>query len=397
MIFGLNAVDLIILALALVVGYTGWIHGFVVGLLSFAGFVGGAAAGLFLVPILLGGFEPGLGVAILAALLVLAVASIGQGLLSWAGGWVRSKVSSRPARHVDAAGGAVLGIAGLLVAAWAVGLAISTAAIPYASQSVRESAILSTVDGAVPVSPDSVRRTFRDVVVAGGFPEVVAPWVPEPIEEVGAPDGNLHREAGVQEASSSVVKITGRASACSRVLTGSGFVVTDERVVTNAHVVAGVREPVVTFPDGDPLAATVVAFDPDTDLAVLAVPDLPLDALGLADTDPEQGADAVVLGYPDQRPLTATPVRVRSQDRFEGRDIYGDQTVVRDVLALRGEVRPGNSGGPLVTTDGSVVGAVFAASLTDPDTGYALSLDEVRPAVEGAADATEAVSTGGCV
>jgi hypothetical protein len=94
MIFGLNAVDLVLIVLAIVVGYTGWVHGFVVGLLSFAGFVGGAIAGLLLVPLLLGGFEPGLGVSILAALLVLAVASIGQGLLAWAGGWVRSKVSA---------------------------------------------------------------------------------------------------------------------------------------------------------------------------------------------------------------------------------------------------------------------------------------------------------------
>jgi hypothetical protein len=98
-ILGLNAVDFIIIALAVVVGYTGWIHGFVVGLLSFAGFVGGAVAGLLLVPLVLGGFEPGLGVSVLAVLLVLGIASIGQGLLSWAGGWVRSKVSARPARR----------------------------------------------------------------------------------------------------------------------------------------------------------------------------------------------------------------------------------------------------------------------------------------------------------
>ncbi|AYY11778.1 serine protease [Actinobacteria bacterium YIM 96077] len=396
MIFGLNAVDFIIIALAIVVGYTGWVHGFVVGLLSFAGFVGGAVAGLLLVPVLLGSLEPGLGVSILAALLVLAVASIGQGVLAWTGGWVRSKVSSQPARHVDAAGGAALGIIGLLLAAWALGLALSTAAIPYASQGIRESAILRTVDDAVPVSPDNLRDAFQDVVIAEGFPEVVAPWVPEPIGEVEAPDGNLHRDPDIQKAAESVVHITGRAPECSRVLSGSGFVVAPERVMTNAHVVAGVNEPVVTFADGDPLAARVVDFDSDIDLAVLAVPDLPHEPLDLADGAPGTGVDAVVVGYPGSGPLTATPVRVRGQHELVGRDIYGDGSVTRDVLGLRGEVRPGNSGGPLVSTDGTVYGTIFAASLTDPSTGYALSDTEVRPMAESAADATDPVPTGSC-
>jgi S1-C subfamily serine protease len=395
-ILGLNAVDFIIIALAVVVGYTGWIHGFVVGLLSFAGFVGGAVAGLLLVPLVLGGFEPGLGVSVLAVLLVLGIASIGQGLLSWAGGWVRSKVSARPARHVDAGGGAVLAIVGLLVAAWAVGLAISTAAIPHASKAVRESAILRTVHDVVPVSPDRLREAFRDVVIAGGFPEVVAPWVSEPIQEVEAPSGTLHRNPEIRAASGSVIKITGRAPACSRVLEGSGFVVAPERVMTNAHVVAGVPEPVVTFPDGDPLAAEVVLFDPDTDLAVLAVPDLAQEPLELAEESPSNGDDAAAIGYPGRDPLTVSPVRVRGQHELLGRDIYGEDTVSRDVLSLRGSVRPGNSGGPLVSDDGTVYGVIFAASLTDPNTGYALTLNEIEQFASQAPDATDAVSTGRC-
>lgn len=396
MIFGLNAVDLIIIALAVVVGYTGWVHGFVVGLLSFAGFVGGAAGGLLLVPVLLGGFEPGLGVSVLAVLLVLGIASIGQGLLSWAGGWVRSKVSSRPARHVDAGGGAVLAIVGLLLAAWACGLAISSAAIPYASKGVRESAILRTVDDVVPISPDALRDAWEDVVVAGGFPEVVAPWVPEPIEEVAPPAGSLNRDPEVRQATTSVIKIAGRANSCSRVLEGSGFVVAPERVMTNAHVVAGVDEPVITFPDGEPMAAQVVLFDAETDVAVLAVPGLPLDPLRLADNRPGTGDDAVVIGYPGRDPLSTTSVRVRGEHELLGRDIYGDDQVTREVVALRGSVRPGNSGGPLVNMYGRVNGLIFAASLTDPDTGYALALSEIREVASQAGEASEPVDTGRC-
>ncbi|WP_298323751.1 MarP family serine protease [Haloactinopolyspora sp.] len=396
MILGLNAVDLLIIVLAIVVGYTGWTHGFVVGLLSFIGFVGGAFAGLLLVPTVLGGFEPGLGVSVLAILLILGVASIGQGVLSWAGGWVRSKVSSRPARRFDAAGGAALGVAGLLVAAWACGLAISSAAVPYASPGVRESSILGLVDRAIPVSPSTVRRAFGDVVDSGGFPQVVAPWEAEPIVAVEPPNSLLHRDPEVRAAAGSVIKITGRAESCDRIITGSGFVVSPERVMTNAHVVAGVSEPVITYPDSEPLAASVVSFNPDADLAVLSVPGLSLPPLTLGDGELEGGADAVAIGYPNNGPLHSEGVRIRDARQLLGRDIYDADPVNRNVLSLRGNIRSGNSGGPLVTPDGVVHGVVFAASLTDPSTGYALALDEFAEVAMEAGDATEPVATGEC-
>lgn len=396
MFLGLNAVDWLVVVLAVVVGYTGWTHGFVVGLLSFVGFVGGTVLGLLLVPLLLSGFEPGLGVSVLAVLLVLGVASIGQAILAWAGGWVRSKYSSHPVRRFDSVAGAVLGVAGLLVASWAAGLVISSAAIPNASAAVRESRILRIVDDAVPVSPDRLRSAFQDVVAAGGFPEVVAPWVPEPILEVEAPDHTLHRDPEVRLAAESVVKIVGRAPACERVLEGSGFVIAPERIMTNAHVVAGVPDPVVSFPEGAPLAAEVVLFDPASDVAVLAVPGLELPALGFAAQPAAGGSDAVVVGYPNNGPLDAEPVRVRASHVLLGRDIYGAGQVTRDVLSLRGDIRPGNSGGPLVSTDGTVYGVVFAASLTDPDTGYALAPSEVHDLLEQAAQATDPVTPGHC-
>ena len=196
-------------------------------------------------------------------------------------------------------------------------------------------------------------------------------------------------------AAESVVKIIGRAS-CDRVIEGSGFVVAPERIMTNAHVVAGVADPVVTFPDGEPLAAQVVLFDPETDVAVLAVPGLTLPRLNFAEGSVAGGTDAAAIGYPNNGPLTTEPVRVRAQQQLLGRDILGDAQVTRDVLSLRGEVRPGNSGGPLVSGDGTVLGVVFAASLTDPDTGYALARSEVDDFVSRAAEASESVDTGQC-
>lgn len=395
MILGLNVVDWVVIMLAIVVAYTGWMHGLVVGALSFVGFVGGAAVGLLLVPRVLGFLEPGLGTSILAVLLVLAVASVGQAILAGAGGWVRSKVSSAPVRNVDAMAGALVGVAGLLVAAWAIGLAISTAAIPHASSGVRESRILQALDDVIPVSPATVRDTFQDVVIAGGFPDVVGPWVTEPIRGVDPPDGTAWREPGVREAANSVGKIVGEAE-CNRVIEGSGFVIADDRVMTNAHVVAGVSDPVITFPDAEPKRAEVVLYDPATDVAVLAVPDLDREPLVFAEADPSSGTSAVVIGYPNNGPLSSEPVRVRGTDNLRGRDIYDSDQVDRQVLSVRGDIQPGNSGGPLVSEDGMVYGLVFAASLTDPDTGYALARSEIADAHQQAPDATEPVSTGTC-
>lgn len=395
MILGLNIVDMIVIVLAIVVGFTGWTNGFVVGVLSFVGFVGGAILGLVLVPKVLGGLDPGVGVSILAVLLVLAIASIGQGILAWAGGRIRAMVSSHPARKIDAASGAVIGIAGLLVAAWAIGLAISSAAIPQVSSAVRDSRILQLVDDVVPISSQALHDAFQDVVASGGIPDVVQPWIQEPITDTKPPDGTFWRDPEVRAAAERVVKISGHAS-CDRVITGSGFVIARDRVMTNAHVVAGVSEPVISIPDADPKAAEVVLYDPDSDVAVLAVPDLGLKPLAFTSEAPQRGASAAAVGYPNGGPLRAEPVRVRGSHDLLGSDIYDDHQVTRNVLSLRGDIQPGNSGGPLVDGEGNVSGVIFAASLTDPDTGYALSRREVQPLLDEAAGANEPVSTGGC-
>jgi S1-C subfamily serine protease len=165
--------------------------------------------------------------------------------------------------------------------------------------------------------------------------------------------------------------------------------------MTNAHVVAGVTSPRVGIPDGDPLNAEVVLFDPDTDVAVLAVPGLDRAVLELDDSV-RSGDDAAVVGYPNNGPLSVEPVRVRGEHALMGRDIYGEQPVTRDVVSLRGRVQPGNSGGPLISDEGAVYGMIFAASLTDPDTGYALSLAEISDAIEQAESADSPVDTGRC-
>jgi S1-C subfamily serine protease len=391
----MNLVDWLIVVLAIVVAYTGWSRGFLVGLLSFVGFVGGALAGLWLIPRLLGSLDAGLGTALLGVLLVLAMASLGQGLLAWAGSWIRAQLTSEPARHVDAASGALLSVFGLLVAAWAIGFALSTSAVPYASAGVRESAILRYVGDVVPISEDRLQATFQNVVASGAFPDVVAPWVPEPIVAVDPPTQTLTRDAEIEAASSSVLKVVGRAPECNRIIEGSSFVVAPERVMTNAHVVAGVTEPKVWVGD-NALDARVVVFNPFTDVAVLAVPGLERPVLAFTQ-EADAGADAAVVGYPNNGPLSLEPARVRGEHALVGRDIYGESETTRDVLAVRGSVRQGNSGGPLIADDGTVYGVIFAASMTDPDTGYALAYTEVARALETGTTAENPVSTGRCI
>jgi S1-C subfamily serine protease len=193
-----------------------------------------------------------------------------------------------------------------------------------------------------------------------------------------------------------VVKVSGTADECSRTLDGSGFVYAPRHVITNAHVVAGVDDPQVQVGgDGEQLAAEVVVYDPDTDLAVLYVPELTARPLPLDDSA-GRGDQAVVAGFPGGGPFRLVAARVRDTINARGPDIYHRKQVTREVFSLFTDVEPGNSGGPLLSPDGDVYGVIFAKSLDDPDTGYALTIDEVRRAAKAGRGATREVDTDTC-
>jgi S1-C subfamily serine protease len=395
---GLGALDWVLLVLTLGFGIVGWVQGAVVGLLSLVGFVGGAAVGLLVVPQALDGLEPGLGTAVLAVLLVVLAAGLGYGLLSMLGEKVRTWLGVGPARRVDGLLGATLAVLGFLLSAWAVGLAVSSSGIPGLAGAARGSTVLAAIDRAVPISPDRLNATFRTVVEAGGFPQVVAPFVEEQIVAVQPPNPAPVQAPEVQRALRSVVQVAGDAPACDQVQQGSAVVVAPGRLLTNAHVVAGTTRVVVAPAGGRAVEASVVFFDPDTDVALLDAPELDLPALQPVTTPPEVGDDALVAGFPGGGGLDVGSARVRSTDTLLGLDIYGQDRVSREVVAFRGEVRPGNSGGPLLAPGGRVLGLVFAASVTDAETGYALALSELAEATRlaGVAAVTP-VSTGSCI
>ncbi|WP_432886113.1 MarP family serine protease [Kribbella sp. CA-245084] len=385
--------DWAVLGTAALVAISGYVEGFVLGACATLGLLGGAAIGVWGVPKILDHFSPSVTVSFAALVLVVGLAALGRMLGAMVGTRVRNRLSWKPIRFLDALGGAALAAASVLIVAWVLGVAVSGARIPSVTSAVRGSQVLAKVDEVLPDSADRALQSFNDVVNTDLFPRFLDPFVPERIRETQPPDSAIARQLPVRSAYTRIAKVTGVAS-CSRGLEGSGFVYAPQRVMTNAHVVAGVSSPSVEV-NGKKYDARVVVFDPETDIAVLYVPNLkeqPLtfDFAGKADDS------AVVLGYPENGPFDSEPARIRSEERLRGPDIYGDKTVTRDAFSIWASVRPGNSGGPLLSSKGTVYGVVFAASVEDNRTGYVLTAEQVSTDARTGTTATQEVSTQSC-
>jgi S1-C subfamily serine protease len=388
-----SKLDWALVIVTALVAISGYVEGFVLGACATLGLLAGAAIGVWGVPRILDNFSPSVSVSFAALVLVVLLASIGRTLGAVLGSRLRNRMSWRPVKFLDALGGAALAAVSVLIVSWVLGVAVSGARIPSVTSAVRGSQVLAKVDELLPSSADRALQSFNDVVNTDLFPRFLDPFVPERIRETQPPDAAIARQKPVRDGYSRIAKVTGVAS-CSRGLEGSGFVYAPQRVMTNAHVVAGVSSPQVQV-NNKKYDATVVLFDPETDIAVLYVPKLtetPLDFdfTGKAD-DP-----AVVLGYPENGPFDSEPARIRSEERLRGPDIYGDRTVTREAYSIWASVRPGNSGGPLLSSKGTVYGVVFAASVEDNRTGYALTADQVSDDAKEGSTATQEVSTQSC-
>ena len=389
----MNLLDWLLLLLVAAYALSGYWQGFVTGAFATAGLLLGGLLGIWLAPIALGQADPSIWVSLGALFIVILAASLGQALFQYAGARLREKITWQPARALDAVGGAMLSAVAVLIVAWALGVAISGSRIGQVTPMVRESAVLAKVNSALPQSAGNLLQAFNNVVGTTFFPRYLEPFAPERIVDVEpGPDRLLH-DPDVLRAEESVLKVRG-SNDCGRGVEGTGFLYAADRLMTNAHVVAGVDDPEVEI-DGESVDADVVYYNADLDVAVLDVetgslPTLPFDT----SAGPEDGV--AILGYPQDGPYDVQVGRIRSEQRLRSPDIYGEGTVIREVFSLRGLVRPGNSGGPIVTSAGDVAGVVFAASVTDDDTGYALTADQVADsAVEGRIS-TDEVSTGDC-
>ncbi|MFT4187798.1 MAG: MarP family serine protease [Aeromicrobium sp.] len=388
----MNAVDVVLVVLLLAFMVSGIVQGFLANLAATLGLLCGGLIAVLVVPYVISPDEPTLWSSLGALAVVVIAAAGGQVAGTVFGADLRKSVGTRPGRWIDATGGGALSVVSALVVSWALGYVVSGASVPYLSTGVRGSAILGAVDDVMPPQAPRLLQAFSDVIDANLFPRYLDPFDEEDIVKVGPPDPSTLELPGVAQASGSVVKILGQTT-CDTGIEGSGFVFADDRVMTNAHVVAGVAAPDVVTTTGS-FPATVVHFDPDLDVAVLKV-DLDLPALPF-DYDGEAGQDAAVLGYPGNGPFDAQAARIREEIRLNSPDIYDQGEHIRESFSIRSLVRSGNSGGPLVSTEGAVLGVIFAASITDSNTGYALTAEQVREAADQGAAATKAVSTGNC-
>ena len=392
----MSLVDLVLIGLALVFALSGFRQGLLVSATSFFGFLGGAVLGAQLSGPVADRIEGSSVTRVFAALVVvLAGALLGQVLAGAAGRALRKRVTWEPAKVVDSVAGAVVSAAAVLLVAWMVASPLATAPFPQLAGQVRQSALVQAVDRAVPDGVRAVYESLRDAIDRRGLPDVLDPLTPTRAREVPPPDRELSNSAVVARVEGSVVKISGIAASCSRQIDGSGFVYAEGRVMTNAHVLAGVSDPVVLAEDGE-YDAYPVYVDEATDVAVLAVPGLPQEPLTFASTPSDTGDGAIIMGYPGGGDLYVGPARVRDRGEISGPNFRNTGTVVRDVYALYGSVRSGNSGGPLFDPEGRVIGVVFASAIDDPNTGYALTVEQVEDAATTGARSANEVSTGSC-
>lgn len=386
--------DVVLLGALLAYAVTGWRQGLVAGVLSLGGFVGGAVLGLQVLPALAGGWSPGSARAVVLIVGVLALAWAGQAAGMLAGRRLRAVVTARLLHLLDAALGTVAAVVAASLVMWFAAAALRGAPLPTLARAIGGSEVVGTLDRAVPDEAHAVVDRLQDSVRVGDFPRVFAGLGAEVVLPVEAPDPQVVGPAAAR-AAPGVVRIEGLSEQCRRGQEGSGFVVAPGRVITNAHVVAGVESPTVSVTgQGPALPATVVVFDPARDLAVLAVPELEAEPLPLG-APIGRGESAVVVGFPGGGVFEARPARVRQVVQASGEDIYGSPGVVREVYSLATRVQPGSSGGPVLDAAGDVVGVVFARSLDDPGTGYAVTLDEAAPVLEQVG-ASRPVSSGTC-
>ncbi|MFB2600118.1 MarP family serine protease [Herbiconiux sp. P17] len=391
-------VDIVLIVIALLAVLSGWRRGALVTAASLVGIIGGALLATAVAPPVVDwlaglGWNTTLQRTIAAGVLLLLCMAVAVGVLTLVAGLLRRVIGSvKIGRGLDAIGGAVLGLLTWGVVVWLLAGFLQTTGLVPVTQLVASSRVVSTLNTLSPVPSSTALGTLNAALTDSGFPQVFA-FGGESIQAARAPDPSI--PDAVNAAAGSVVRVLSSAPGCGSDAEGSGWAVATDRIVTNAHVVAGSQDLYVQVGGvGELLPAELVVFDPVRDLAVLEVPGLPVAPLPLG-SELGASASAVVAGYPENGGYTVVPARVREVVDAVGRDIYEQGEVTREIYSLRGIVRPGNSGGPLFDESGSVVGVVFARSTIDAETGYAMTLDEIAPVV-AAAGASEPVASGAC-
>ncbi len=395
-----GVLDALLVLLILAYFSYGWVTGFVRSAFGMAGIAAGGVAAFFAIP-MIGSWIPWPAwrlPLILAAVLILVVA--GQFIGSLIGKAVARGVEESPLGFVDRIAGALLNAVAAALIAFMVAFSISPLGVPLLSQAIAGSGVLRAIEQITPAPLRSGMAQLRAAVVQNGIPRIMS--AANGVEDPGAPEKpptipNVDTQTpSLDIAAQSVVKITGTAIQCGQNQSGSGFVIAENRIVTNAHVVAGVSEPVVEVPGEGAFSGRVVYFDPTNDLAVISVSGIAAAAIPLGRTL-QEGSKSVFDGYPLGGPFQSGSASVERVTDVTLDDIYGKNPHPMEVYQLAAYVQSGNSGGPLLSTNGVVVGVIFAKSTTVQNVGYAHTMKELLPVAEGAESFTTPVPSGSCI
>lgn len=384
-------VDLLIVAAVIFAIGSGYRRGFWLSLAQYAGLVVGVVIGAGLAPVLMDWLGvTGSNLRSLVAIMILIFAGvIGSSIGYWVGEPIRLRLLARPGTgRIDSVAGAIFSAFAVLTVSWFLGLSLARIPSPALSAAIQRSTILRSLDAIAPRPPAFLSRV--EAIIAGvNFPSAFSGLEPTPS---ALPLPASVNTAGINKAASETVKVQG--FGCGGVVYGSGFPVGPHLILTNAHVVAGTHSNGIITSSGADFGARVVLFDSQRDVAILYVPGLSLPAIGEATAD--VGTKGAAIGYPGGGNEQVSPAVVNQQARAEGRDIYGQNLVVRSIWIITADVRPGNSGGPLVDLDGHVIGVIFAASTSTQGQAYALTDAEAQPDIDAAQGRTQGVAVGSC-
>jgi S1-C subfamily serine protease len=386
-------IDLCIVLLLATILVRGLGTGFVRQFFLAVGFMSGLLVGAALQPYTMAFADTVLSRALVSLLVTFGLAFLVGRLGETVGTAIKARLNhSMPLNRIDAILGSCAGAITVLASVWLLTPIVSGLPSAGLQRALDNSFIISTLERRLPEAPEFI-SSIDKLVNPNGFPDVFAGLDREPLQ----PDAPLpslgELQPAVQKARASIVKLEGRG--CGGIVDGSGFVAADGLVITNAHVVAGVAQPTVVDTAGRH-NATTTWFDPELDLAILRANNLAGKALDIKTQPVDNGTASVVLGYPGGGGFTASPATILDKLTARGHDIYDKGLTSRDIYEVKADIIPGNSGGPVLDKDGSVIGVVFAQSTTYDHIGYALTMPAVAQALQKVSHQTESLSTGAC-
>ena len=384
-------IDILIVILGLSALYRGAHSGFVRQLFAASGFFGGLFLGSWLQPHAVNLVHTTGPRAFVLIMTTLGCALLGLTLGEYIGLRLKNRFFVRHVNKIDNGLGGILGVAALLLSIWLIAAVASSLPFSGLRTTLRDSRIISELDRLLPPAPTIIAKVGR-LIDPNGFPDVFIGSEPIPRGDVNLPAlGDL--ATAVNADKDSVLRIKGQG--CGGIVSGSGFVVGNGLIATNAHVVAGIQRPYAEDVNGSH-SASVIEFDPNLDFAVLRAANLAGHSLAISTATVNPGTPAAVLGYPGGGDFSAGPAAVLDRIKASGRNIYGTGQTLRDIYELQANIIPGNSGGPLVDGDGSVIGVIFAESTTYNHVGYALTTSRIVSEIKQAAGHDQPVSTGRC-